>query len=111
MVKFLESLQSESISYKMLTLKLAMLLALTSSARSHELMYLNLDYLIKHHTSYCFHFGDITKTAREGKLREPIELAHFKENKESCVCHHIDLYEAKTKPFRSGEGRLLFRVG
>jgi len=91
-IKFLSSLKAENISDKMLTLKLTLLLALTLSARSHEICCLDIRYLVKHYTGYTFHFGEITKTARKGKLRSPIKLSQFKENKELCVCNYIDLY-------------------
>ena len=106
-VTYLITLESGNISDKQLTYKLAMLLALTSSARAHELSCLDTRYLVRHHTGYSFSFGNVTKSARNGKLRCPIRFEHFKENKELCVCHHIDLYLQRTSLWRTGKGFLL----
>ena len=83
------------------------MLALNSSARTHELSCLDTRYLVRHHTGYSFSFGNVTKSARNGKLRYPIRFEHFKENKELCVCHHIDLYLQRTSLWRTGNGFLL----
>ena len=55
-IRFLDSLGTE-LSDKMLTLKLTMLLALTSVCRAHEIRYLDTLYMIKSRDSFVFHFG------------------------------------------------------
>ena len=89
-ITYLSSIQSKDI--KPLTLKLTMLLALTSAARAHEIAYLDIRYLVRHHSGYSFHFGKPTKTAKKGKLRPPLIFSHFEDDTSLCVCHHIDLY-------------------
>ena len=50
-------------------------------------------YLARHHTGYTFSFGDVTKSARKGRLRNQVKFQHFKKNNELCVLSaHIDLY-------------------
>ena len=78
----------------MLTPKLNMLTALTSSTRAHEICSLNRDILVKHPAHYSFQFSKFTKTARQGKLRPPVELTQFSD-KNFCVCHDIDVYLEK----------------
>ena len=90
----------------MLTLKTTMLIALTSSNTAHEICSLNINFLVKHPTHYTFHFTKITKTARQGKLRPPVELIQFSD-KNLCVCHHIDVYLERTEAWRKNEGQLL----
>ena len=70
----------EHLNDKILTLKTTMLLALTFSTRAH----------------YIFHFSKITKTAKEGKLRPPVQLTQLSD-KSLCACHYIDVYLERTK--------------
>ena len=49
-VDYLSSVDTSNISDKLLTLKLTMLLALTSAARAHEITYLEVMFLVKHHS-------------------------------------------------------------
>ena len=96
----------EKLSDKMITLKLTMLIALTSSTRAHDICYLDKNFLAKHTSVYAFHFAKITKTARQGRLRPPVELKSFPD-KNLCVCHCIDMYLERTKPWRKNERQLL----
>lgn len=84
-----------------------MLLALTSAARAHEVAYLDIRFLVKHHSGYSFHFGKPTKTARRGKARPPFKFSHFNENTNLCVCHHIDIYLERSSSWRSESFQLL----
>ena len=84
-----------------------MLLALTSTARAHGITFIDTTYLVKHDLKYIFRFGKPTKVCKPGKLRPPLELSHFSQDKNLCVCHHIDLYIERTKPWRKGTGQLL----
>ena len=65
---------------KDLTLKLAMLLALTSVARASEIGFLNVRYLIKYSCGYTFYFGRNTKTSKRSKPRDPVKFHIFREN-------------------------------
>ena len=56
-IEFLKTLPYDSdLSLKDLTIKLTMLLTLTSAARASEICYLDTRYLIKHNSGYIFHF-------------------------------------------------------
>jgi len=92
--------------FRKLTLKLAMLLALTSAARAHEICFLNTKFLVKHHSGYSFHFNVHTKMSKPGKIRKPLVFVPFEE-KDLCVCHTIDLYLDRTSQFRVGQSQLL----
>ena len=94
----------EHLSDKMLTLETTMLIALTSSNTAHEICSLNIDFLVTHPTHYTFQL--ITKTARQGKLRPPVELIQFSD-KNLCVCHHKDVYLERTEAWRKNEGQFL----
>ena len=107
-VKYLDSLgHNDSLNDKLLTLKLTMLLALTSSARAHEICLLNNSLLVKHHSGYEFHFSNPTKVDRVGKKRPPIKFMPFKGDKNLCVCNCIDSYLLRTKDRRGENSQLL----
>ena len=58
----MDIMNSDKLILKDLTLKLAMLLALTSAARASEIKFLDILYLTEHSTDYTFQFGKNTKT-------------------------------------------------
>ena len=95
------------LSFKDLTLKLAMIFALTSAARASGICYLDTRYLIKHNSGSIFRFGKNGKISKKGKLTNPIKFIPFDTNKNICVCHHIDLYLEKTKEWHKTEPQLL----
>ena len=86
-----------------LTLKLAMLLALTSTVRASEICFLDINYLVRHLSGYIFECGRNTKASNDGKPWNPIRFKHFEENTSLCVCSHIDMCIDKTKDFRQEE--------
>jgi len=90
-VNYLGSLDIASLTDKMLTLKLTMLLAITSAARAHEICLLNLEYSVKHESFFVFQFAQVTKTTKKGKCRPPIKYFAFS-NKNLCVCKHLKAY-------------------
>ena len=109
-IEFLTILSYDSdLSLKDLTLKLTVLLALTSATRASEICYLDVRYLIEHNSGYNFHFGKSTKTSKKGKPRSPIRFIPFDTNKNLCVCQHVDLYLEKTKEWHKTEPQLLLR--
>ena len=79
----------EYLNDKMLTLKLTMLIGLKSFFRALEVCFLNIDFLIKHPVDYSCHLSKITETARQGKLRPPVELTQFSD-KNLSGCHRKD---------------------
>jgi len=70
---------------KMLSLKLAALLALTSSARAHELIKLYLDFVSIKSVSWKFLLAEHTKVSRPGHPDRKIYLLAFPDNPKNCV--------------------------
>jgi len=62
-------------------------------SRAHEICFLDIRYLTKHHSGYTFTFGNTTKVAKQGRPRAPIKFIPFEENLELCVCKCIDVYQ------------------
>ena len=86
-ISYLSSIQSKDI--KPLTLKLTMILALTSATRAHEIACLDIRYLVRHHSGYSFHFGKPTKTTKKGNLRPPLSFSPFGDDTQFvCVPSH-----------------------
>ena len=56
-------------------------------------------------TPIALHISKIAKTARQGKLRAPVELTKFSDNN-IYACHHKDLFLEKTKAWRKNKGQL-----
>ena len=84
-----------------------MLLALTSAGRASDIAYLDTRYLIKQPSGYIFQFGKNTKTSTRTRLKKPLKFYPFRENKNLCVCHHIDLYLDKMKEFHKIDAHLI----
>ena len=80
-----------------------MLSALTSAGTASSIGV----YLIKHPSEYIFHFGKITKISTRTRERQPLKFYPFRENKNLCVCHHVDLHLDKMKDFHIIEAQLL----
>ena len=84
-----------------------MLLALTSAGRASDIAYLDTRYLIKQPSGYIFQFGKNTKTSTRTRQKKPLKFYPFRENKNLCAWHHIDLYLDKMKEFHKIETQLL----
>ena len=106
--KFLVTLgDNQDLDDKTLTKKLTILLALTSASKSHEIDYLDIRFLVKHHSGYTFSFSKPTKVTRKGKLRPAITFVPFEENSRLCVCNCIDTYLIRSRSWREDKNQLL----
>ena len=95
-IDFLATLNSSrELKLEDLTLKLTMLLALTSAARASEIGFLDILYLIKHSPGYTFHFGKNTKISKRSKPRDPVEFHIFRENQSLHVDVDVLIYTLK----------------
>ena len=75
---------SAGLTLEMLSFKLAVLLALTSSARAHELIKLVLDFVSIKNDSWEFSVAEHTKVSRPGHPARKIYLPAFPENPKIC---------------------------
>lgn len=107
-ISYIKSLEENSeLKLPILSKKLAILLALTSASRAHEIAYLDIDYLVQHNSVYSFRFIHLTKTARIKKPRPDLTFFPFPEDSKLCVCKCIDEYITRSKSLRGKETRLL----
>ena len=95
----------ESLSLKMLTLKLTALIALSSAPRAQALASLNLDCMQVMDSKVVFHFNNLLKTSKQGKSFT-LELKHFA-NEKLCVMHTLLKYVEKTSNIRKSRQLLV----
>ena len=89
-----------------LSYKTALLLALTSAARAHELSSLDLSYSLRKEGSWEFTLPTHVKTSRPGHPARKIFLPSFPENVKICVDRTLAAYVERTKMLRTSS-RLL----
>ena len=84
----------------MLTLKLVMLLALASASRCSEIKNLDINYLAKSESKYCFNISKPTKTSKPGKPLPILEFERFESEPNICVVEALEAYIKLSKPWR-----------
>ena len=105
---YLESLQPvNTLSLKLLTLKLVMLLALITGQRCQTLSFLKLSEMEISDHKCIFYITSLLKQSRVGKHLLPIELLAFKENENLCIVHIIKEYLKRTEHLRLDEFLLI----
>ena len=100
----------DSLSLKGLTLKLIILLALTSAARAHELAALNLASALIKPESYEFGVPIHVKNARPNHPPRKILFTKYNENSAICVVKCLNHYLTRTKDLRKGNKLLISYV-
>ena len=98
---------SEHLSLKNLSLKLVVLMALTSANRSSDLHALDLKFRRYTPEGVIFVLPTLTKTRRSGCLKEYFYCKFNEEN--LCPVHTLQFYEQRTESLRiktSNENRL-----
>ena len=108
-ILFLDILNSNEIELKLLTQKLAVLLALTVLSIVHGTFYLDIRYLIRHSSAHSFYLSDVTKLTEKSKTRLPIKYFNFTPSKNICLSPNLFvfyLYIQKQKA-RNMENQLL----
>ena len=98
---------NEGLLNKDLTLKLAMLLALTSAGRSSELNALDLRFMQLDHDKVNFELSKLTKSRRKGQPPIRLTISSFPDNGNLCVIQCLMAYLARSRSWRYHEGVLL----
>lgn len=94
---------SNLLSYKELTLKLVMLLALTSASRASCLCHLDIRFMSNLEDVIRFKFGKLLKTGNKGNTPPTIEFHVFNTDKSLCVVHTLRTYLEVSKIWRNDE--------
>lgn len=111
LLEYLSTLEPLStLSMKQLTLKLATLLALTSAARAHELVKLDLNAVSKKANSWEFAILSHVKTSRPGHPPRRIYLPAYLDNQSICVIRALEAYQARTETVRNSTQLLISHI-
>lgn len=105
---YLKSFQTlKELTLKDLTLKVTMLLCLTTGQRGQTIHMLDVNYIQELPNRYRITIKDKLKTTKPGKHLKPIDLLSFQEDKRICVVDHLREYLDRTKSYRKGHTQLL----
>ena len=92
-----------NLSVKLLTQKLALLLALTAASRGSEICYLNTKYMVELDDKYIFTFDKLTKSWRQGQPPLCVEFSAYSKNPKLCVVQTIRFYLKITHKWRKND--------
>ena len=81
---------NSDLSDKILTFKVAMLLALTSASRARGLHILDTRFIVKTSQKYVFKFHKLHKSWRQGQKPTTLEFVAFSQDKDFCVVSALD---------------------
>lgn len=98
---------SSALLLKELTLKLTMLLCLTTGQRGQTIHKFDNNYIQELSDRYRISVHEKLKQTKPGRDLKPIELLAFPEDKELCVVQHLREYIHRTDPLRKDHSQLL----
>ena len=98
------------MSLKLLSFKLTMLLALTRPSRSADLSQLDVSHRVYKPDRVCFYPQALAKQSRQGSQIANFFYPSLPDNPTLCPVTTLKAYEAKTKPIRGKETRLLLAI-
>ena len=85
---------------KQVTLKVTMLLALTSLTRESEMKSLNLEFMVKLEGTYEFQHGNKVKNSKQGEISPPVIFHPFDKDPKLFPVREIDFYLNTSEPWR-----------
>ena len=100
---------NESLSLKALTIKLVMLLALTSASRCGELSSLDVDHMTTLPDGVRFTLTKHRKNRRSSVMPGMLFFPAISDNPALCPCVCLKAYVDRTRPLRQKEHGVLFR--
>lgn len=98
---------SSALSLKELTLKLTVLLCLTTGQCGQTIHKFDINHIQDLGDRYRISVHEKLKQTKPGRHLEPIELLAFPEDKELCVVQHLREYIHRTDPLRKDHSQLL----
>ena len=91
---------NDQLSNKELTLKVTILLALTTSSRISALHILDLNHMIKTSEYYEFRYHKLHKSWRRGESPPSLKIYAFPSDKALCVVAALDCYIERSSIWR-----------
>ncbi|XP_028404044.1 uncharacterized protein LOC114526666 [Dendronephthya gigantea] len=99
--------ETTSLSIKDLTIKLNILLFLTTGQRGQTIHLINVNYIQELPNGYRITIQEKLKQTKPGKHLKPLELLNFPEEPKLSVTLHLKEYLKKTSSYRGGHTQLL----
>ena len=96
-----------TLSIKELTLKLTMLLCLTTGQRCQTIHKISVNCIQELPDRYRITIDEKLKQTKPGKHLKPLDLRTFHEDQGMCVFRHLKEYLQRTKQYRTQYSRLL----
>ena len=96
----------KALSLKMLSLNLAMLVALTQASRSHSMSLLSLEGLQKDSDSYVLFYCGLLKQCRKGRRNPIAKFKKYDTDDRVCIYRTLEEYIKRTEILRGSEKRL-----
>ena len=106
-LNYLKTLHISELSLKLLTLKLTMLIALTTASRSQSLHLLTIDNMVKLSSKYILQYSGLLKHCRRGYKTPVAELCAYALDEKLCVYLTLTEYLSRTKELRGENKHLL----
>lgn len=94
------------LSLKMLSYKLAMLIALTQASRSQSLSLITLKDFSKDSNSYTLYYCNLLKQSRRGRSNPMLTLKKYTPDSKICVVATLEEYIKRTETLRGSETKL-----
>ena len=99
--------QPNSLTLKQLTLKLTMLLCLTTGQRGQTLHKFDVNHIQDLEDKYRITVCEKLKQSKPGRHLAPLDLLAFKDEKKLCVVEHLREYLHRTTSLRGKHSQLL----
>ena len=100
-LEFLGSLENKSLTLKLLSVKLALLLILTTGQRCQTLKSINIDNLELTKDYVKIRIGDLLKQSKLNSHLAELYIEAFKQNPAICIVKTLKYYLRKTENLRS----------
>lgn len=97
----------KSLSFKDLTLKLTMLIALTCSARTQSIHLLNVHSVKKFSSEFVFQYDDLVKQSRPGYTNVFVHMKAYPPDRRICIYTVMKEYLKRSSLFRGKSSKLL----
>ena len=100
----------KELSLKDLTLKLTMLIALTTAARVQSIHLLSVNSMVKGKNEFIFEFTSLLKQSRPGFKLSPIHMKAYPPDRRLCIYFVLKEYLSRTKHLRKCNSLLISYV-
>ena len=91
---------NKKLTDRQLTLKVTILLVLTSALRAGGLHNLDIRFMARTENKYYFSFNKLSKSWRQGKKLPVVEFCGYSDDKDLCIATVFDEYILRSSEWR-----------